>query len=115
MQEFNREFQKWCNPEHNNQAYKEFYRTKGLSAWNFEVQPKVKTLNQYYTLYTFPDDSQLRVSSGRNVIDLNSMDYRKNAKAPYTATRALFGCANRMPWESFDDWQQSEGAFCGVA
>ena len=49
-----------------NLAYKEFYRTKGLSAFNLEQVKTKKVINQHATKYTFSDDSYLVIKKNTN-------------------------------------------------
>jgi hypothetical protein len=107
MESFNAQWRKYLkdkgleNGVHDNHAYKEFYRTKGLSAFNFEIQPMKKvTVNQYFTKYVWGDGSMLKVSSCRNNIDRNSVRYYPSENNFGFAERMLFGISNLMPWDN---------------
>lgn len=77
-----------ANPR--NMAHREYYRTKGLSAWNFK-EPVVSTrkLNQYIIETIFEDGSYLHVSSCKCLVDLNYMKYYNQLGEPI-AQRQLF-------------------------
>jgi len=107
MDDFNTQWRNYLKDKnltggiYDNQAYKEFYRTKGLSAFNWEVQPiEKRVLNQHFTLYRFPDGSCLKISSGRNKVNHNSMRYYPSAKGLCFAERMLFGLCAIMPWDN---------------
>ncbi len=61
-------------------AYREFNRTKGLSAFNWsEPVTNTRKLNQHATKTTFKDESYIIVSSCKNLINNNRMTcYTKN-------------------------------------
>lgn len=55
-------------------AYREYKRTKGLSAFSWkEPVSSTRTLNQYVTRTTFTDNSFVDVSSCKNRVNLNYM------------------------------------------
>lgn len=75
----------WIDEQNANTAYKEYYRTKGLSAFNIIGEAKRRKLNQHAKRYDFLDGSALMVYDTTNRMTCF------NTKGEPQAERVLFG------------------------
>lgn len=72
-----------------NIAYKEYYATKGKSAFNFSHDAWTRKINQYVIEHRFSDGSKLHVSSCKCRVNLNYM-LCFNTAGEQQAQRILF-------------------------